>query len=55
MDGMTYWQSEEFMQALESYGSDVKEEEKKKSHGGRVVIDASKQPLSKALSKAEVI
>lgn len=54
MDGMTYWQSEEFMQALKSYGSGVKEE-KKKSHGGRVVIDASKQPLSKALSKAEVI
>ncbi|MCK9327416.1 MAG: hypothetical protein M0P69_18125 [Bacteroidales bacterium] len=54
MDGMTYWQSEEFMQALESYGSSV-QEEKKKSHGGRVVIDASKQPLSKALSKAEVI
>lgn len=56
LDGMTFWQSEEYLLALENHPGISKNEGDSRSDGARkkVVVDASKCSLSKALAKAGV-
>lgn len=56
LDGMTFWQSEEYLLALESRPGVLKGEGDSGNDGDRrkVVVDASKCSLSKALAKAGV-